>query len=448
MNYATQSRARGRHRSAFHTIDAQSANCRRAALFTVALACTALTAILGGRAEASGHAEAPLIAQDPLADVTDVFAFIGTKVDEPAVKVLNVIVNVKPYCDPGAGSIYDRFTNDALYSIHICNPTSGREARRYDFKFSDVNPTGSPGLKNDDTILSYGLGTELGAIVDVGDARQNFTQTYTVRRLNGIIPTVIGDGLSTPPPNVGPRVTPLYNDANTGNAISGATTFNELDKYTQQTIHSLASGEVVFAGQRDDAFYADIPGFFDLLDPRVQDNDMDPGDGFGQDGGGVDGFKGYNVLTYAIQIPVDSLTSYSYTAPIDGPSNGVGVFASVSRPRLLVRRPHGVPASLGRFVQVSRMGNPLFNQLFVALKDKDNYNLTSPSRGRLRVRHVRAQPRTRLTLQPGIQYQLCRARTHGFGATVHSGPPPRRHHHIAGPIAGTVGIQPAWLYRQ
>jgi hypothetical protein len=108
----------------------------------------------------------------------------------------------------------------------------------------------------------------------------------------------------------------------------------------------------------------------------------------GQDGNGVDGFKGYNVLAYAIQIPLTSLPSISYPAPFAnlanplpaiGLANGVGVYASVSRPRITLRRTDGDPVSSGPFIQVNRMGNPLFNEVLVALKDKDNYNRTAPT---------------------------------------------------------------------
>ncbi len=340
-------------------------------------------------ADASGHAEAPLIAQDPLADIVDVYAFVGTKFDDAGVKVLNVIIHVKPFSEPGAGSVYDRFADDALYSIHIANPTTGENVRRYDFKFSNSNPDGGARLKNKDTILSYGLGTELGSIIDVDDARHNFTQTYSVTRVNsnGNV-AVLGSGLLTPPPNVGVRTTPAYNDPSTGRAFSGAAMFNELDKYTRQTIHSLPSGAVVFAGQREDGFFGDIAGIFDLLDPRIVDNDNNSSNGFGQDGGGVDTCKGYNVLAFAMQIPVDALPSFEYTTPFadlanalpaNGAANGVGVYATVSRPRKMVRRADADPKNSGPYIQVSRMGNPLFNGMFVALRNKDKYNRTLPA---------------------------------------------------------------------
>ena len=333
---------------------------------------------------AASHSDAPLIKQDPQANITDVYAFIGTKYDDPGQKVLNVVVQVRPFSEPGDGVIYDRFADDARYSIHIAHPTSGETLMRYDFEFSDVNPLTSPGLKNPGTILSYGrgFGTGAGPIQDVGDARQNYTQTYTVTKVAGTSSGVIGTGLRTPPPNVGKRTTPAYNDPTTGRAVSGAATLDDLDTYTRQTLFSLPSGEAVFAGPREDGFYCDIPGIFDLLDPRILGNSL------GQAGGGVDGFKGFNVLSFAMQIPVDSLPSIPYTAPFAdlakplpalGEANGVGVYASVSRRRITLRRTNAEPVHSGPWIQVNRMGNPFFNEGLVALKDKDRFNRTSPT---------------------------------------------------------------------
>src|SRR5262249_28739397 len=176
---------------------------------------------------------------------------------------------------------------------------TGEEFLRYDFKFSQVHTQGG-NYKNLDTILSYGRGTEIGPIQDVGDARQNFTQTYSVARKIQGQNQVLAAGLLTPPPNVGKNTTPFYNDDN-GKAVSGATSFASLDKYTRQTVYQLDSGEVVFAGSREDGFYADTPGIFDLLDKRI----LGP-DGLGQTGNGVDGLKGDNGLAHTIQIPVDN----------------------------------------------------------------------------------------------------------------------------------------------
>lgn len=388
MNSASRSCLEFSGLTAIRPVDIPSRFCKQVRLRAAGLACTAIVVLAGARTDASSHSDAPLISLDPLANITDVYAFVGTKYDDPNVSVLNVIVQVHPFSEPGAGVIYDRFADDALYSIHIVHPETGAEAFRYNFRFSNVNPRGEPALKNKDTILSYGLGTAIGAIVDVGDAGQNFTQRYKVTKVSGDSSTEIGSGLLTPPPNVGPRTTPFYNDLVTGRAISGATDFASLDKYTRQTLYSLPSGEAVFAGPREDGFFADTSATVDLLDPRIANNNGNSSDGFGQDGNGVDGFKGYNVLVYGIQIPLASLPSYAYSAPFAdlaiplpafGTANGVGVYASVSRPRKIIRRTGGDPKLSGPFIQVNRMGNPLFNELLVALRDKDKYNRTTPT---------------------------------------------------------------------
>ncbi|MCC6444980.1 MAG: DUF4331 domain-containing protein [Armatimonadetes bacterium] len=347
---------------------------RREALQSIA---SGVLAILVCAAYAASHSDAPLIKQDPQANITDVYAFIGSKYDNAATKVLNVIVHVRPFSEPGDGVMYERFADDALYSIHITNPATGTTLRRYNFRFSPVNPLSSPGLKNPDTILSYGLGTEVGPIATVGDARQNYTQAYTVQKVAGGATTAIGAGLLTAPPNVGLRTTPLYNDPTTGKAVSGAASFASLDSYTKQTVYSLSSGEAVFAGSREDGFYADTPGIFDLLDSRIIT--PSPPGSFGQNGGGMDDFKGFNVLAFAIQIPVDSLPSSDFNSFAFGTQTGVGVYASVSRPRITLRKSDGNPVHSGPWVQVNRMGNPLFNEALVALRDKDRYNRTGPT---------------------------------------------------------------------
>ena len=345
-------------------------------LLKAAIAIAALAPTVG--ALASNHSDAPLIKQDPQANLTDVYAFIGTRYDNPSIKVLNVSLSVRPFSEPGDGAMYDRFADDARYSLHITNPVTGQTALRYDFTFTPVDA----GYKNTGTILQYGLGTQVGAIQAVGDARQNFTQKYRVTRVAGYDVQTIGRGLQVPPPNVGSRVTPAYNDAD-GKAVSGALTNGDLDVYTRSTIYSLDSGEVVFAGPRDDSFFSDIPGIFNLLDSRILDNNGSLADGLGQDGNGVDGFKGFNVLSIVLQIPVSQLESLGIPASYDslffGQQTGVGVYASVSRPRITIRKSDGTRLNEGGWVQVSRLGNPLFTEGLVATVDKDRFNRTAPT---------------------------------------------------------------------
>lgn len=340
----------------------------RSVLTAVSVVCAA--GILPVTSYASSHSDAPLIKQDPQCNLTDVFAFISAP---NGTKMLNVVVHVHPFCEPGDGVIYDRFAPDALYSIHITNPATGATNLRYDFQFSSV----TAGYKSLDTILSYGRnvgGTPpAGGIQHVDDVFQNYTQTYTVTKTVGNATTQIGTGLKVPPPNTGLRATPAYNDPTTGKAISGATTKVQLDTYTAETIYPLSSGEQAFCGMREDPFFADAPGIFDILDPRIL------GSSLGQAGGGVDGFKGYNVLCYAIQIPLSQLNPSGYSDAFFGATQGVGVYASVSRPRITLRSSTGASTSSGPWIQVNRLGNPLFNEVLVALRDKDRYNLMSPT---------------------------------------------------------------------
>lgn len=339
------------------------------------IAAGTLLSLSNTAAVASSHSDAPTIKQDPQANLTDVYAFIGTQYDNDSVEVLNIVASVRPFSEPGDGLIYDRFAPDARYSLHITNPATGETVIQYDFQFSAVND----GYKNLNTVLSYGLGTEVGPIQTIGDARQNYTQTYTVTRTPELGPgdPIVSDAIVAPP-NVGLNTTPLYNDEN-GQAVSGATSASELDPYTQQAIYTGIKGETIFAGPRDDSFYSDVPGIFDLLNVRILDNNGSLADGFGQDNDGVDGFKGFNVLTIAMQIPLAQLPSFEYNDAFFGTQSGVGVYASVSRPEVTTRVAGDQIESSGDWVQVNRLGNPLFNEALVPLADKDSYNALTPT---------------------------------------------------------------------
>ncbi len=365
-------------------------------LCAAALGVLGALGLSGGPAHASSHSDAPLIKLDPQANLTDVYAFRRTLSN--GTQALVVEVSVRPFSEPGDGVTYDSFSDDALYSIHIANPITGAQVQRYDFKFSPVSSQNGS-YKNLDTILRYGRGANIngaadaGPINDVGDPHQNFVQTYTVTKT---VTTASGQNTSTqlnpasmtlmvPPYNTGLRTTPKYNDPNTGRAVSGASTRAGLDTYTRETTYDLpaipnvAGQTTVFAGSREDGFYSDIPGIADLLDPRILSNTQ--GKGLGQDGTGVDGFKGFNVLHYAIEIPLSDLPAFAYQGAFTsgGTNSGVGVYASVSRPRITLRSTTSDNANSGPYIQVNREANPLFNEALVAIRDKDNYNRDLPT---------------------------------------------------------------------
>src|SRR5580658_2445100 len=180
--------------------------------------------LLCGQMSASRHSDAPLSKQDPQTNLTDVYGFVTPN------STLTIVVSCRPFSEPGDGVMYERFADDALYSINIANPVTGALLKTYNFQFSPVaSDTGN--YKNKQTILSYGRGTAIGAISTVGGPQQNFTQTYSVSAVNASnsASTVLGSSFVVPPPNTGLRVTPSYNNATTGFAVSGATTPAGLD---------------------------------------------------------------------------------------------------------------------------------------------------------------------------------------------------------------------------
>lgn len=163
-------------------------------------------------------------------------------------------------------------------------------------------------------------------------------------------------GTGIVPPNNQGIATPKYNQDDDGNnpAKDGVAAEGSLDPYTAQAIANLALGYQAFAGQRDDGFYADVQAVFDLLKLRSP---------------GVDSQGGFNVHTMSLNIPIEEL---------GGDRQIVGVYATTSRQMVSILSSKVDPKERGRFIQVGRQGNPLFNEGLVAIEDKDLYNRTSP----------------------------------------------------------------------
>jgi hypothetical protein len=324
---------------------------------------------------ASSHMDAPLITLDDAANTTDVYAFVGV---ENGRKSLVTALGVYPFEEPGIGPNKYNFDDEVLYAIHVAtgnDVAAGRPTYSYEFRFRTR-------YKNRKTILqSY-----LGVIKDVDDAAQNLTQTYTVTKVDhkSGYRTPLGRGV-VPPNNQG-NATPFYNQGDNGEnpAKDGVATYDELDRYTQQSIAELDGGYVAFAGQRDDGFYADIQSVFDLLKLRNP---------------GKDSQGGFNLHLMALAIPVDDL---------GGDKQIAGVYATTSRRRFNILA-DGLYKSepFGDWVQVARQGNPLFNEGLVAIEDKDLYSRTSPSADKILFRKYAENPELAkllnlLVLEPDI----------------------------------------------
>src|SRR5215218_996397 len=291
----------------------------------------------------SSHREAPEISKDPVADSTDVYAFVSP--DRP--DTVTIITNYIPLEDPAGGPNFFEFGDDVLYSINIDNDNDGRPEIVYEFTFTTTNTNPASFLYN------------TGPIDRIDSPNFNRRQTYDVTEVRRGVRRRLGRQLLAPPCNVGMRSTPDYT------------------ALAESAIHDVGNGTKVFAGQRLDGFYVDLGSIFDLGALRpFQHLHLIPT----PTGPGVNALRAVNVHSLAIQVPITELTA-SGKRPQDVMAKDatIGVWASASRRKATLRdgdRQIGV----GPYVQVSRLGNPLFNEVIVPIGRKDEWNTRPPHR--------------------------------------------------------------------
>jgi hypothetical protein len=348
---------------------------RASKVFIPLLAISVLS--LGIPAEAASHREAPLIALDPSADNTDVYAFVSYDADNlkraPADRRVTFILNVNPGQDPSDGPNYFNFNDDVLYAIHVDNDRDGEaDDIVYEFRFKTENRPlgGSGGLTSP---LPY-LGNPhippalpLPGITELdGPGSEGLTrrQTYSVTEVRSGKRTELFSGrtLIAVPSNVGPATMPHY------------------PALAAQGIYSdTATGIRVFAGQRAETFYIDLGAVFDTLNLRrylpslTPAEDVDTVNPFG-----VNRFGGFNISTIAIEVPISRVTSDGRPAATSK-NPVIGVYANTSRQKVRVLGEDDAPkVDPGPFVQVSRMANPLVNELIINTPFKDDWNAAKP----------------------------------------------------------------------
>ena len=308
----------------------------------------------------SSHREAPEISKDPAADNADVYAFVSP--DAP--DTVTLISNFVPLQDPPGGPNFFEFGDDVLYAIHVDNDGDGVPEISYVFRFTTR-------LRNPATFLY-----NTGPITSLGSPNWNRRQFYSVTRVEGDDTTayaashghkhrhklktrVLARELACPPCNVGPRSTPDY------------------PSLGQAAVHNLPGGGKVFAGQRLDGFYVDLGGIFDLGDLRpFQNLHLIPTAA----APGVDATKTLNIHTIALQIPISQLTA-NHSVPSSPTSKHavIGVWSSAARRKVRIIDQSGKePSESGPWVQVSRLGNPLFNEVIVPMGKKDKWNALYP----------------------------------------------------------------------
>ncbi|MEJ7567656.1 MAG: DUF4331 domain-containing protein [Gaiellaceae bacterium] len=319
-----------------------------AGAITVAMLAVLAAAVVGpgpGASTASSHREAPLISEDPVADNTDVYAFVSPDRRD----TVTIVANYIPLEEPAGGPNFHAFGEGVLYELKVDNTGDGVEDISYQFRFRTET-------RNPDTFLY-----NTGPIETISDTDWNRPQFYSVTRVEGGKKkgTVLAENLPTPPVNIGPRSTPNY-----GSLMAAA-------------VRDLPGGGKVYAGQTDDPFFVDLGSVFDLAGLRPFNGlhdialPVEPG---------VDGVGGFNTHAIAIQIPIAQLTKDRAvpTGPND-PDAVIGVYATASRQRVQIRQKDGSTKSEGHFVQVSRLANPLINEVVIPIPRKDAWNASDPS---------------------------------------------------------------------
>lgn len=280
-------------------------------------------------ANASSHREAPMIAEDQYVDNTDVYTFISPS--DPSKLV--IVADYVPLLLPSSGPNFYKFSDNARYEVHIDNNGDAKPDITYRWTFASQRKNGATFLYN------------TGPIDSISSPNLNVTQTYTLEKIDEHSGArgVIMDNVPVAPWNVGKR------------------TFSNYEQVALGAVKSV-NGTSAFAGPRDEPFFVDLH-VFDLLGV-----------------GGSHTTDGLNVMSLVLEVPINEIAQGGVrpAAGMNGKTSVVGVWASASRPQVRVLRRGRDADDYGNYVQVSRLGWPLVNEVLIPLQDKDKYNRSSP----------------------------------------------------------------------
>ncbi len=310
-----------------------------ATIAVLAAGALATTGVLG-----SSHREAPRIMLDPSADNTDLYAF--TAPDAPG--KLTIVSNWVPFENPTGGPYFGKLDPKARYYVKIDNTGDGVEDVAYRWQFSNH-------FRTPDSFL-YAAPT----VDSINSPNLNFLQTYdlyreTYKKGKEVSEHKIASDVPVAPDNVGPKTMPNY-----AAVAAGA-------------VHGLPGGGKTFVGPVDDPFFIDLGAVFDGINI---DKPGRPNIGLGNQGGGRDDVSGYNVHAFTLQVPDSDVTRDGKA--VSGPKAAnavVGVWTSTERRSIPVSRGDGA----AKWTQVSRLGNPLINEVIIPIGKKDMFNATQPS---------------------------------------------------------------------
>ncbi|MGC4894792.1 DUF4331 domain-containing protein [Micromonospora sp. DT31] len=295
----------------------------------------------------SSHREAPEIAKDPVADSSDLYAFVTPSRPD----TVTLIANYVPVQLPSGGPNFFEFGDDVRYEIHIDNDGDGFPDVTYRFEFTTE-------ITNENSFLY-----NTGPIESLESGNWNRRQFYRLTRIADGRARVLAHRLPCPPCNVGPLSTPNY------------------PNLVRQATFTLSTGERVFAGQRADGFFVDLGAVFDLGTLRpFQQLHVAGKKLFRAEGEPVNALDRLNVHSLAVQVPLDRVRRRAGRYGLTDRASTVGVWTSASRQQVRVLGDRiTADTAAGPFIQVSRLGNPLFNEVVVPMSRKDLWNTLPPS---------------------------------------------------------------------
>ncbi len=328
-----------------------SPSSQRRNVLAPALLAALLVSLLPMSAAASSHREAPGISKYPLWDNTDLYAFRDPIVTDR----LTILSNWVPLEEPSGFPNFFHFDENAWYQIHIDNDGDGIEDITYRFVFTE-------NVRNGNTFLNF-----TGPVASLNDPNINVFYTYTVDKIIGpsanapaSMVTRLGSGLLEIPNNAGPATYPNPGGYSTGSGLIAG-------------VYEVDGNTKVFAGPRSDMFFADLGWLGDLLNFR-------PGVLPGNHGGGINGLAGFNTHTIGMQIPLAQVTKNGlFPSNAADPNSIIGVWTDTWVPQTRVYQVTGAkPVISGPFVQVSRLGIPLVNEVVIPYGMKDHFNASYP----------------------------------------------------------------------
>ncbi len=333
---------------------------RRIAAAVLAAAALMTIALSGAPASASSHREAPGIAMMPKVDGTDFYIFNSYEAGRGG--YVTFLANYVPLQDAYGGPNFFTLDQDAVYRIHVDNVGNGVESTTFEFRVQQTFNNISLPVGGQTVSVPFVNVGQISAGPG-GNAAQNVEESYVLKVISGPLAHRTGAAyakdaatgqtrFAKPIDNIGNKSVPNYHDY----AASFIHTIN---------IPGCAQTGRVFVGQRHDGFAVNLGEVFDLVNIAnpLGDRNAEPNT-----------LEDKNVTTFALEVPASCLTSSASTVI------GAWTTAALPRDRVLSNTPDYRNANQsGDYVQVSRLGAPLVNELVIGLADKNKFNGSAPS---------------------------------------------------------------------